>query len=129
MANSTISILNAKDSTLYKFGRASNDGSFKIDGLKPGKLILLVTYPDFADYVEHFTLELSKEVQDFGKIYMTSKARLLKEVIIKGKAASIKIKGDTTEYNAAAYVIQPNAKVEDLLKQLPGIQIDNDGKI
>jgi len=70
LANSTISILNAKDSTLYKFGRASNDGSFKIDGLKPGKLILLVTYPDFADYVEHFTLELSKEVQDFGRLHL-----------------------------------------------------------
>src|SRR5690606_13758002 len=40
-----------------------------------------------------------------------------------------KIKGDTTEYNAAAFVIQPNAKVEDLLKQFPGIQVDKDGKI
>ncbi|HTE02377.1 MAG TPA: outer membrane beta-barrel family protein, partial [Mucilaginibacter sp.] len=42
---------------------------------------------------------------------------------------AIKIKGDTTEFNAAAYTVQPNAKVEDLLKQLPGIQVDKDGKI
>ncbi|MEJ0079783.1 MAG: hypothetical protein WDM78_02195 [Puia sp.] len=41
----------------------------------------------------------------------------------------MKIKGDTTEFNAQAFVIQPNAKVEDLLKQLPGITIDKDGKI
>src|SRR6201999_4659218 len=41
----------------------------------------------------------------------------------------MKIKVDTTEFNAKAFVIQPNAKVEDLLKQLPGIQVDKDGKI
>jgi hypothetical protein len=60
---------------------------------------------------------------------MSLKSRLLKEVLIKGTVAAIKIKGDTTEYNAKAFVIQPNSKVEDLLKQLPGIQVDKDGKI
>jgi hypothetical protein len=60
---------------------------------------------------------------------MNLKSRLLKEVLIKGTVAAIKIKGDTTEFNAKAYTIQPNSKVEDLLKQLPGIQVDKDGKI
>ncbi|MGF1923888.1 MAG: outer membrane beta-barrel protein, partial [Bacteroidia bacterium] len=60
---------------------------------------------------------------------MKLKATLLNEVIIKGQASAIKIKGDTTEFNAASYTIQPNDKVEDLLKKMPGIQIDKDGKI
>ena len=60
---------------------------------------------------------------------MILKATLLEGVIIKGKTAAIKIKGDTTEFDAGSYTIQPNSKVEDLLKQLPGIQIDKDGKI
>src|ERR1700733_12040323 len=60
---------------------------------------------------------------------MILKSKLLAEVLVKGTRAAIKIKGDTTEYNAAAFKIQPNAKVEDLLKQLPGIQVDKDGKI
>src|SRR5258707_4082369 len=60
---------------------------------------------------------------------MNLKSAMLKEVIIKGTAAQIKIKGDTTEFNAAAFTNQPNAKVEDLLKQLPGITVDKDGKI
>src|ERR1700744_5874502 len=49
--------------------------------------------------------------------------------MIKGTASQMKIKGDTTEFNAKAFVIQPNDKVEDLLRQLPGIQVDKDGKI
>ncbi len=125
----TISILNAKDSTLYRFTRASTTGSFAIANMKKGNFILLLTYPEYADYVSTFSLDSAKTTIDFKELNMKSKAKLLNEVIIRGQGAAIKIKGDTTEFNAASYSIQPNDKVEDLLKKLPGIQIDKDGKI
>lgn len=129
LRNTSVSVLNAKDSTLVTFTRAAEDGSFNISGLSPGKFLILLSYPDYADYVDYFVLDSVKQDFDFGNLHLQLKARLLHDVIIKGKAAEIKIKGDTTEFNAAAYAIQPNAKVEDLLKQLPGIQVDKDGKI
>ncbi|MFD1258665.1 outer membrane beta-barrel protein [Mucilaginibacter terrae] len=129
LANTTISVLNAKDSTLYKFTRATANGSFSIGNLKKGEFILLVTYPKYADYVDNFTLDSVKTTHNFGQIDMILKTRLLASVMVKGTRAAIKIKGDTTEFNASSFTVQPNAKVEDLLKQLPGIQIDKDGKI
>lgn len=126
--NATISILNAKDSTLYKFTRANEDGAFNIP-MKAGNFIMLLTYPDYADYVYQFKLDEASPSFNFRIVNMRLKANLLNEVIIKGQAAAIKIKGDTTEFNAASYTIQPNDKVEDLLKKMPGIQIDKDGKI
>jgi outer membrane receptor protein involved in Fe transport len=129
LVNTSISVLNAKDSTLRSFTRAGVDGTFAINNLSKGKFILLVTYPGYADYVEQFSLDSTKNTHDFGRLNMILKTKLLADVIIKGTRAAIKIKGDTTEYNADAYKIQPNAKVEDLLKQLPGIQVDKDGKI
>lgn len=129
MVNSTIALLNAKDSTLVKFTRATADGSFSLNNLSPGKFILLLSYPGYADYVEDFQLDSTKKIRDFGQMNMTLKATILKGVIIQGNIAAIKIKGDTTEFNAAAYKIQPNSKVEDLLKQLPGITVDKNGKI
>lgn len=129
LVNTSISILNSKDSTLVTFTRAANNGSFSIGNLTKGKFILLVTYPGYADYVEKFTLDSSKTTHDFGTVNMILKAKLLADVIVKGTRAAIKIKGDTTEFDPRAYTIQPNSKVEDLLKQLPGIQIDKDGKI
>jgi len=129
MLNTSVCILNAKDSTLYKFTRAAADGSFAINNLRKGKFLLLVTYPEYADYVESFQLDSVKKEMNFGRINMTLKSKLLAEVMIKGSKAQIKIKGDTTEFNASSFVVQPNAKVEDLLKQLPGIQVDKDGKI
>ncbi|MES2446133.1 MAG: outer membrane beta-barrel protein [Bacteroidota bacterium] len=125
----TISILNAKDSTLVKFTRAAQNGNFEINSLRKGDFILLLTYPEYADFVSKFTLDSSKTSFDFKQINMKSKARLLNEVIIKGRAAAIKINGDTTEFNAGSYTIQPNDKVEDLLKKFPGLKVDNDGKI
>lgn len=127
--NATISILNAKDSTLVKFTRAAQNGSFEINSLRKGDFILLLTYPEYADFVSKFTLDSSKTSLDFKQVNMKTKARLLNEVIIKGQAAAIKIKGDTTEFNAGSFTIQPNDKVEDLLKKLPGIQVDAQGKI
>lgn len=127
--NSSIAILQAKDSILVKFTRAGEDGSFSLSGLGKGKFILLAAYPNYADYVTTFSLDSAHQHHNFGNINITPKARLLKEVIVKGTAAQMKIKGDTTEFNARAFVTQPNAKVEDLLRQLPGITVDENGNI
>jgi len=129
LINASVSVITAKDSILQKFTRIKDDGTFTINNLNKGKFILVATYPGYADFVERFALDSAHTSHNFGRISMLLKERLLQEVIVKGKAAAIKIKGDTTEFNPAAYNIQPNSKVEDLLKQLPGIEVDKDGKI
>jgi len=129
LGNTSISLLNAKDSTMVKFTRALDNGTFELENIRNGKYILLVSYPKYADFVDHFTLDSSKKDIDYGKINLTGKAQILADVIIKGNRSAIKIKGDTTEFDPQAYNIEPNAKVEDLIKQFPGIQVDKDGKI
>jgi len=127
LVNTSISILTAQDSMLSTFTRADNNGNFELNNLKKGEYILLVTYPKYADYVERFSLDSTKEI-NFGSLNMILTSQLLQEVVIEGRQP-ITIKGDTTEYDAASFELQPNAKVEDLLRQLPGIQVDQDGKI
>ena len=125
-ANAVISILSQKDSTLIKFTRSNSAGQFSINGIQKGDYILLITYPRYADYVEFFELGISP-VHRFNELYLSKKATLLKEIIIT--QAAIRIKGDTTEYKADSFRVKPNASVEDLLKELPGLQVDKDGKI
>lgn len=125
----TVTVLNAKDSVLVNYTHAINDGLFSFSGLPAGKYLLLVTYPDYADYVEGFTLDPLNKEHDFGNINMQLKSSILKEVIVKGDATAIELHGDTTVFNARAYIVQPNAKVEELLKQFPGIEINSKGKI
>ncbi|PJJ83810.1 TonB-dependent receptor [Mucilaginibacter auburnensis] len=127
--NASVLVLRAKDSVMVKFTRVSQDGNFAISNIPGGKYLLLVTYPEYADYTESFSLDATAPAKDFGRIGMVLKAKLLQDIVIKGKATAIKIKGDTTVFNAAAFVVQPNAKVEDLMKQFPGVTVDKDGKI
>lgn len=127
--NTTVIILNSKDSILQKTVVAGDDGSFTVKSLPAGRFLVLITYPEYADFVERITLGPANQSHDFGNIKMSTKAHLLQDVIIKSEVTPIHIKGDTTEFNPRAYVIQPNDKVEDLLRQLPGIEIDKDGKI
>ena len=126
--NTVISLLRAKDSILYKFTRSNEKGVFELQHLKGGDYLLLFTYPNYADYVDRVTLSDTTAL-NMGNIMMTLKANLLKEVIVKQQISAIKVKGDTTEFAADSFKVQPNATVEDLLKQLPGIQVDKNGQI
>lgn len=128
LLNSHISIL-TKDSILRKYTRSVADGSFTITGLPAGKYIFMVTYPECADYTETITLEGTNTTRNMGNINMQLKSRLLGEALVKGTAIGLKLKGDTLVYDARAYKIQPNDKVEDLIRQFPGIKIDKDGKV
>ncbi|MET4082481.1 hypothetical protein ABIB40_002439 [Pedobacter sp. UYP30] len=129
LVDASVAILNAKDSTLVKFARTLPNGNFQLDGIKSGKFILLISYPKYADFVDHFSLDSTQKIKDYGKINLTGLAKLLNDVVITGNRTAIKIKGDTTIFDPKAYNIEPNAKVEDLIKQFPGFQVDKDGKI
>jgi hypothetical protein len=128
LPNAVVSLLRAKDSILYKFTRTDKQGRFSMGQLSAGNFILLVTYPKYADFVEPVVLTDTSTL-DLGKINVILKASLLAEVVVRQKVAAIKIKGDTTEYAADSFRVQPNATVEELLKKLPGLQVDKNGKI
>ncbi|MEP6727405.1 MAG: outer membrane beta-barrel family protein [Bacteroidota bacterium] len=128
LSNAVISLLRAKDSVLYKFTRSNAQGKFSLGNLHAGSFILLVTYPKYADYVEQLILTDTSSV-NLEKVALILKAKLLEEVVIRQKISAIKIKGDTTEFTADSFHVQANATVEELLKKLPGIQVDKNGKI
>ncbi|WP_348798382.1 outer membrane beta-barrel family protein [Flavobacterium adhaerens] len=129
LSKASISLLREKDSILVKFTRATENGYFELNNIKDGKFILLVSYPKYADFVDQFSVDSTQLIKDYGRINLVDKGKLLSEVIIKGNRAAMKFKGDTLEFDPKAFKIEPNAKVEDLIKQFPGIQIDKDGKI
>src|SRR4030095_10257750 len=127
LANTVISVLSKKDSVLVKFTRAGNDGNFKIQGLKEGSYILMVTHPYMGDYFD--TIDVKGETPtDLGNVHLTPKSKLLSEVIVKS-GSPIKIKGDTLVYTADSFKVRPGANVEELLRRLPGITVDKNGQI
>ncbi|HET9824560.1 MAG TPA: hypothetical protein VFP87_04465, partial [Chitinophagaceae bacterium] len=127
LSNTVIAILRKPDSTLIRFARARKDGSFLINDLDTGRFILMATHPFFGDFFDPIQIN-DNSVTDVGAIYLTPKSKLLAEVIVK-TGAPIRIKGDTVTYTADSFKVRPGANVEELLRRLPGIQVDRNGQI
>ena len=127
LGNGSVLLLRPADSILVRHTRTSATGSFQLT-VPPGRYLLLITYPYYADYVD--TLDI-KDTSAYvlPPIGMVLKSKLLETVVVSGSKGAVHIKGDTTEFNADSFRTQPGASVEDLLKKLPGIQVDKNGKI
>lgn len=128
MFRAIVSMIRAKDSILIKFTRTDLKGHFQIKDIPVGKYILLTSLPNYADYTDTISITSMSKIE-LGTIPLITKAHLLEEVVVKQTIGAIKLKGDTTEYRADSFRVQPNATVEELLKILPGIQVDKNGQI
>ena len=128
LSNSVMALLRANDSTLVKYTRSTKDGSFALSKVNAGNYLLLITHPTYADFFVSITLKDTSNV-DMSVIPMILRSQLLEQVIVVQKMGAIRLKKDTTEYIADSFKVAANANVEDLLKRLPGIQVDKDGKI
>lgn len=128
LTNASVRLLSSTDSVLVTFTRVNDLGSFAFSAPKQGKYLISVSYPGYAEYVNSVDSNSLKSGL-IPEIKLNLLENILSEVIITGKIPPLKVKGDTTEYNARAFKIEANAKVEDLLKLLPGIQVDQNGRI
>jgi hypothetical protein len=126
VANAVVALLTPVDSFLYKFTRTDNEGNFSIKNIQAGNYILMTTHNRYADYLDGITIKENEN--SLGSIALINKTKLLQEVIIKTGSA-IRIKGDTTIYTADSFKVSANANVEELLKKMPGIQVDKNGTI
>ena len=128
LANASILLLRPTDSILVRHTRSDASGHFRLKNIPVGTYLLLVTYPAYADYVDQVTTKDSSDVV-LPTIPMELKSKLLETVVVNGSKGAVRIKGDTTEFNADSFRTEAGASVEDLLKKLPGIQVDRNGKI
>jgi hypothetical protein len=124
----TVYFSTVKDSTVIEYATTDKNGAFRINTKKIDKPVFLkVNYMGYQPLVEEQKGLL--ESKDFGKLYLLESVNALDNVVIKTEAPPITIKKDTLEFNAASYKVRPDANVEALLKQLPGVDVDNDGKV
>src|SRR5438876_691924 len=126
----TIMLLQQKDSSLVQFGVSNAEGFFEIKNIARGDYLFKVTFVGYAPYAKKISVnpEAGPEI-NLGQIRMRPKSKQLNEVVIKGEKDPVVVKRDTIEFNASSFKTKVNANVEDLLKKLPSVEVDNDGTI
>ena len=127
LAYATISVLNAKDSTLVSFTRADSSGKFRLSSLVKGKYLLSSSYVGLVPVWKAVELKDGEEL-NLGNIAMTDVLNA-GNITVTARRAPVTINNDTVEFNTENFKTQPNAVAEDLLKKLPGVTVDNDGTV
>ncbi len=125
----TLALMEAKDSVLTSFGMSDNEGSFELKRVAAGDYLLQVTYIGYTTYWQPITVTPNAGKVDLGRIILTPASSILDEVEVTAEHVPIRMRNDTLEYNAAAFKTQPGSVVEDLLKKLPGVEVERDGTI
>jgi Outer membrane protein beta-barrel family/CarboxypepD_reg-like domain len=128
LAFATVMLLQPKDSALVSYGRTDEKGFFELKNVKRQNYLLKITYVGMLPYQQDIS-PVEGGVLDLGLIKIKPIQKELFEVVVRTARAPLNIKGDTVEYNALSFKVPPGSTVEDLLRKLPGIDIDGDGNI
>ena len=127
MATVRLFALNGTDSTLVQGAQTHYDGLFILNNIHAGKYRLIVSSIGFNEHSQW--VEMKNNNLDLPTIRLTEQVQHLAEVSVQGKAAEMTVKGDTIEYNTAAYQVAENANVEELLKKMNGVEVDKEGNV
>jgi len=129
LPNVLLMVLKFNDSTLVRSTRSNSSGIFKLVRVPLDTYIVILAHPNFSDKTYLLVPSPKDSVFNFKNVVLPPKSVLLNEVEIIAPKEKSYYKGDTLIFTADSFKTAPNATVEDLLKKLPGVKVDANGKI
>lgn len=124
-----VKLLVQKDSSMVTGGVTGANGRFLLSRINAGNYRIVFSYLGYKTISKLVKFSVQDSSVSLGTVMMEPANIELKEAVVVGKVPDIVTKEDTVEYNAGSFKTQPNAVIEDLLKKLPGVEVDKDGKI
>lgn len=122
----SVVLLQQKDSTFVNFTITDIKGYFKIPDVPNSSLIVQFSYMGYITQSKN--IDFKNEAIDFKTITLIEDLSALDEVTISA-VVSIQIRKDTIAFNASSFKVNPDDNLESLLKKLPGLEIESDGKV
>jgi uncharacterized membrane protein YgcG len=127
LPDATVTITNKEDSSATGFAVTDKTGAFELKNIPAGSYILGISFTGYATFMRNLDITAAKSVFDLDTVKLNTDTSMMASVIVT--APPITIKKDTVEFRASAFKTKPNATVEDLLKKLPGVEVDKDGNV
>ncbi len=127
LKDASVTVLDARDSTMEVFGLSKADGSFNLTNIPFGKFIVQIKFQGYDPVNKNVTFAAGSTTIDMGTIYLKTAANELAGVTVS--ASVMRMKNDTIEVSASSFKTKPNAVAEDLLRKIPGMEVGKDGTI
>jgi len=125
----TVALMSA-DSTKLLTGVVTNaDGSFSLKGVDAGNYVLKASFVGYHTLYIKVPVKEARGNHDLGTIVMAQSSIVLDQTVVVGQLAEMEVKDDTVVYNADAFKMPEGSVADDLISKLPGVVIDDDGKI
>lgn len=124
----TVQILSLKDSTMVKGNVSDLDGNFALS-VRPGKYLLKISYIGYTTFFRQIEMTRNKPRLNVGNIELQADAIMLGEAVVVAQAPEVTAAEDTLVYNSSAYRVPEGSALEELVKKLPGAEVDENGKI
>ena len=128
LVQATVQLFRQRDSTFVGGTVTDVRGNFSVEAPANGIYRLKVSSVGFQSIEREVTLRRNQS-QEMGTLLMSSDAVLLRETVVTGRAAQVTVKKDTLVYNPNAYRTPEGSVIEDLIKRIPGAEVDDDGNI
>lgn len=125
----TVRLLNPQDSTFLRGTASNKDGDFTFTRIRPGEYLLNVTFVGFNSLYKAIQVTGEEPTLSVGNLAMSDANILLDEATVIGQAPEMTIRNDTIEYNAESFKVAEGSALEDLLKKMPGVEVDTEGNI
>ncbi len=126
----TVTIFNAKDTTILNYRLSDPKGEFRVTGIPLNvEARMIITYSGYRSFRHTFTLDQERADLNMGTISLVNDPEALEEVVVVAERPPVIVRNDTIEFNAASFKTLPTALVEDLLRKLPGVQVDGAGNV
>lgn len=128
IGQATVQLLSLPDSSMVVGNVTNNNGVFSI-AAHPGKYVLKISFVGYLTQEKSLQLTANKPSVNIGTVTLPTDAIMLGEAVIVAEAPQVTISEDTIGYNASAYRTPEGAMLEELVKKLPGAEIDEDGNV
>lgn len=127
LKDASITVLDARDSSIEVFALAKTDGTFSILNVPFGAMIIQIKFNGYETFTKNVVFSATNSNVNLGNVILNPAANELAGVTVSQSV--MRVKGDTTEFNASSFKTKPNAVAEDLIKKMPGMEVGKDGSI
>lgn len=124
----SVQLLTVKDSTVVAGKATDMNGKFGLSA-KQGRYLLKVSYIGYKTIFRPVALTAAKPRVQLGQLLLETDAVVLKSAEVVAQAPEVTASEDTLIYNTSAYRVPEGSALEELVKKLPGAQVDDNGKI
>lgn len=128
VGQATVQLLSLPDSSMVVGNVTNNNGRFSI-AARQGNYLVKISFVGYHSLLKNVSLNASTPTLNLGTLVLKSDAIMLGEAVVVAEAPQVTVVEDTIMYNSSAYRTPEGAMLEELVKKLPGAEIDDDGNI